>query len=210
MVSRNKLLIGKKIKIPGARVEALIQHEIGTHLLTYLNGKSQPLKQLYSGLAGYEELHEGLAVLAEYFAGGLSRPRLRLLAARVIAVRCLIDGASFVETFRELNHTFGFERRTAFMATMRVFRSGGLTKDAIYLKGFLNLIQLLKKGEKLETLFMGKIAAAHIPIVQELRWRNVLQLPPLLPRYMGNSNFSEKLETLINSSSILEVIERKK
>ena len=64
-------------------------------------------------------------MLAEYFAGGLNRSRLRLLAGRVVAVRCLIDGASFIETFRELNRKFGFEQHTAFMVTMRVFRSGG-------------------------------------------------------------------------------------
>ena len=210
LVSRNELLIGKSIKIPVARVEALIQHEVGTHLLTYINGRSQPFKQLYSGLAGYEELQEGLAVLAEYFAGGLNRSRLRLLAGRVVAVRCLIDGASFIETFRELNRKFGFEQHTAFMVTMRVFRSGGLAKDAIYLKGLLNLIQLLKEGQKLETLFVGKIGSAHIPIVEELQWRNVLHRPPLRPHYMADSSFSKKLDTLINTDSILEIVERKK
>ncbi|NIQ16470.1 MAG: DUF1704 domain-containing protein, partial [Candidatus Dadabacteria bacterium] len=68
------------------RVEALLQHEIGTHALTYFNGLSQPFKQLCIGLSGYEELQEGLAVLAEYLVGGLSKPRLRLLAGRVVAV----------------------------------------------------------------------------------------------------------------------------
>ena len=210
MVSRNKLLIGKSIKVPVVRLEALIQHEVGTHLLTYVNGKSQPFKQLYSGLAGYEEFQEGLAVLAEYLAGGLTRPRIRLLAARVIAVRLLIDGASFVETYRELNRTFGFAQRTAFMVTMRTFRSGGLTKDAVYLKGFLNLIQNIKKGEELDPLFVGKIGAAHIPIVKELQWRKVLHPAPLRPRYMLDPKFPERLAKLKSLNIMNVLIERRK
>lgn len=210
MVSHGKLLIGKSVKVPGSRIEALIQHELGTHLLTYLNGKAQRFKQLYSGLADYEELQEGLAVLAEYLTGGLSRPRLRLLAARVVAVRRLLDGASFVETFQELDRAFDFERRTAFMITMRVYRSGGLTKDAIYLKGFLNLIQYLKEGGSLDPLFVGKIGFSHIPVIKELKWRKVILSPPLRPRYMESPQVQERLEHLINTNSIQEMISRRK
>ncbi len=85
MVSRGNLLISAESRIPASRVEALIQHEVGTHVLTYHNGKAQPLRHLYTGLAGYDALQEGLAVLSEYLVGGLSRPRLRLLAGRVVA-----------------------------------------------------------------------------------------------------------------------------
>ncbi len=95
MVSQGNLLIGTHTKIPLSRVEALIQHEVGTHVLTYLNGRAQPFRQLYIGLAGYEELQEGLAVLSEYMVDGLSRPRLRLLAARVVAARHMIAGGIF-------------------------------------------------------------------------------------------------------------------
>ena len=84
MVSNGNLFIGKRVKIPESRAEALIQHEVGTHVLTYINGKNQPFQQLYCGLSGCDELQEGLAVLSEYLVGGLSPPRLRLLAGRVI------------------------------------------------------------------------------------------------------------------------------
>ena len=83
MVSRGKLLINKNLKTPSTRIDALLQHEVGTHLLTYYNGRAQPFRQLYSGLAGYDELQEGLAVLTEYLVNGLGRPRMRQLAAHV-------------------------------------------------------------------------------------------------------------------------------
>ena len=45
MVSKGNLFLGKKIKIPKRRVDALLQHEIGTHIVTYVNGKAQPFQQ---------------------------------------------------------------------------------------------------------------------------------------------------------------------
>ena len=94
LVSRGRLLVGRETRIPAGRAEALIQHEVGTHLVTYFNGRHQPLRQLYTGLARYDELQEGLAVLSEYLVGGLRSDRLRLLAARVLAVKAMTDSAS--------------------------------------------------------------------------------------------------------------------
>ena len=54
MVSSGNLLINEKIEIERARAQGLIHHEIGTHALTYFNGKFQPFKQLYVGLPGYD------------------------------------------------------------------------------------------------------------------------------------------------------------
>ncbi|MDD9975966.1 MAG: flavohemoglobin expression-modulating QEGLA motif protein [Candidatus Poribacteria bacterium] len=210
MVSNGNLLIGKKAKIPASRVDALVQHEVGTHILTYFNGRAQPYQMLYTGLAGYEEMQEGIAVLSEYLVDGLSLPRLRLLAGRVIAVRCLIDGASFIETFRILTETYAFTQRTAFTATMRTYRSGGLTKDAVYLRGLIGLLDYLKKGGALEPLFVGKIAAEHIPIIQELQWRKVLKPAPLRPRYMEIPNVEEKFSALRQGRSVLDFIKKEK
>ncbi len=209
MVSRGNLLVPREIKIPISRVEALIQHEVGTHVLTYYNGRAQPFRQLYSGLAGYEELQEGLAVLSEHLVGGFSRPRLRLLAARVIAVRRLMEGASFVETFRELDRKYGFSHYTAYTVTMRVYRAGGLTKDAAYFKGLLRLLDYLRQGGELETLFIGKIGANHVPIVKELLWRQVLRTPPLKPRYMADPETATKLARLRNSLSVFDLIQKR-
>lgn len=209
MVSRGNLLINARSRIPVSRVEALIQHEVGTHVLTYHNGKVQRLRLLYTGLAGYDALQEGLAVLAEYLVGGLSRPRLRLLAGRVVAARHMIDGASFVETFRELDRTHGFAQRTAFVITMRTFRGGGLTKDAVYLRGLVKILDYLANGGRLEPLFVGKIGAQHIPVIRELQWRGVLRDPPLVPRYMGSPEALKRLESVRGGLSVAELCKRR-
>ena len=103
MVSRGSLLVSSRMRIPVSRAEALIQHEVGTHVLTYYNGKAQPFRQLYSGLAGYESLQEGLAVLAEHLVGALlaaDAARLHLVYAANLAGAAL--GSLGVGMGREL------------------------------------------------------------------------------------------------------------
>ncbi len=210
MVSRGNLLIGSDLKIHPSRVEALLQHEVGTHIITYFNGKAQRFQQLYSGLSGYEELQEGLAVLSEYLVGGLSRPRMRLLAGRVVAAHNLISGATFLDTFQNLNKDFGFDQRTAFTITIRIYRGGGLVKDAIYLRGLVDLLEYLKDGGELEPLFIGKISTDHVSVIKELQYRQVLKQAPLRPRYLDDEKILEKLKILKNGLEPLELIERKR
>ena len=177
--------------------------------MTYFNGQAQPFKLLSAGLAGYEELQEGLAVLAEYLVGGLSKPRLRLLAARVVAAQSLIDGASFIDTFRLLNDSYQFKQQFAFNIVTRIYRGGGYTKDAIYLRGLLGLLQYLRSEPLHELFFIGKIAISHIPIIQELRRRKVLHAPALLPHFLNTPEARLRLQGLSQGFSALDLIERK-
>jgi hypothetical protein len=84
MVSNGHLLVPQDVGMLESRVKATLSHEVGTHIVTYYNGCDQPFRQLYVGMANYEPLQEGLAVLGEYLVGGLSHQRLRLLAGRVV------------------------------------------------------------------------------------------------------------------------------
>lgn len=207
MVSKGKLLIGKQVKIPRSRLNALFQHEIGVHMLTYYNGQAQPFKQLHTGLSGYQVLQEGIAVLAEYLVGGLDSGRFRTLAARVMAVYHMVLGASFIEIFDLLIKKYDFTVRQAFTITMRIFRGGGLTKDAIYLKGLVQLLQYLKQGGDFELLFMGKISLDHVDIIDELRWREILKKELLLPRYFDDPPVAVKLKRLKHGLSVKDLIE---
>ena len=205
MVSQGNLLVSSSIKIPERRVEALLAHEIGVHSLTFFNGQAQPFKLLSSGLAGYEEMQEGLAVLAEYFSGGLSKSRLRLLAARVIATDSLTSGASFVDTFRLLKDTYNIKQRTAFNIAVRTYRAGGLTKDAVYLRGLLQLLQYLRSAPLDDMFFIGKISIDHLNIIQELRRRKVLQPPHLRPHFLTSPQANLRLTQLAQGLSALQL-----
>ena len=110
MVSFGRLLIPADAAIRADRVEPLLHHEVGTHVVTYQNGARQPLTLLTIGLPGYDETQEGLAVLAEYLTGGLDPRRLRVLAARVVAVGRMLAGAGFLEIFESLRDEYGMPR----------------------------------------------------------------------------------------------------
>jgi uncharacterized protein (TIGR02421 family) len=196
MVSSGKLLIGRELSLWPDRVEALIQHEVGTHVLTFVNGAAQPFLQLSRGFADYDELQEGLGVLAEYLVEGLNGPRMRLLAARVLAVHSLMEGATFVETFRRLHRDHGFGAYTAFGVVARVYEGGGFTRDMVYLRGLVGVVEYLRDGGELEPLYVGKIAARHLEVMQEFRERGVLVPTPLLPRFLTWPSAQERLRSL--------------
>lgn len=207
MVAQDRLYVSENSAIRPQRLEPLLHHEVGTHLLTYFNGRQQPLRQLYAGFPGYEALQEGLAVLAEYLVGGLSIGRTRTLAARVLAVRSMLHGGSFQETFELLHDEHHLGPRSAFMTALRVHRGGGLTKDAIYLRGLRDLLRYLGGGHDLEPLYVGKISLEHAGLVQELRRRGVVQPPALLPRFWQADFFRKRL-ALCREHSLVELLEQ--
>ncbi|MBA3459448.1 MAG: DUF1704 domain-containing protein, partial [Deltaproteobacteria bacterium] len=184
IVSHGDMLVPATLDVPAHRVEALLQHELGTHVVTYANGSAQPLRVFASGLAGYESLQEGLATFVEFLVGGLDAARLRLIAARVVAVRRLTDGVSFVDVVAELTDQHRLSLRSAFNIAVRVFRGGGLTKDAIYLRGLSQLLGYLRDGGDIRPLLVGKLALDQVPIVEELVRREVLRGPALIPRWL--------------------------
>ena len=196
MVSFGRLLIPEAAAFRAERVEALLHHEVGTHVVTYQNGARQPLTLLTIGLPGYDETQEGLAVLAEYLAGGLDPRRLRVLAARVVAIGKMLDGAGFLEIFESLRDDHRMPARTAWSIAIRVVVGGGSVKDAIYLRGITRLLEALAEGSSLDVLFVGKLALDHVPLVQDLLDREVLQPPWIRPRWLDVPGAQERLERL--------------
>ncbi|MET3925308.1 flavohemoglobin expression-modulating QEGLA motif protein [Devosia sp. 2618] len=192
MVSGGRLLISRNTTMAKTRVEALLSHEVGVHLLTYFNGSAQGLRLFRSGLAGYEGVQEGLAVLAEYLVGGMTLGRLRLIAARVVACASMLEGASFVDCYRQVR-AFGLAESSAFNLVIRVYRGGGLAKDAIYLRGLLEILSHLRAGGALGPFWMGKIAASHFSIIQELSTRGLLRAPRLIPAFMSHPEAEARL-----------------
>ncbi|WP_318345755.1 flavohemoglobin expression-modulating QEGLA motif protein [Flagellimonas baculiformis] len=196
MVSLGDLFIPADFSAKRKEAEALIQHEVGVHALTYYNGRQQPLEQLSVGLADYDPLQEGLAVLFEYLANGLSTNRLRTLAGRVVAGWARVKGYGFKTIFDQLVDRFGFGRTRAFNITSRIMQGGGFLKDIIYLKGLLELRDYLKNGGQIEPLLSGKFGFHHIDTVQQLTERKILKPPILKPRYLFDAHFETKLDMI--------------
>ena len=207
MVSFGRLLIPETAAFSANRVDPLLHHEVGTHVVTYQNGARQPLTLLTIGLPGYDETQEGLAVLAEYLTGGLDPRRLRVLAARVVAVDNMLDGAGFLEIFELLRAEHQMPARTAWSIAIRVVVGGGSVKDAIYLRGITRILEVLAEGSSLDVLFVGKLALDHIPLIQDLIDREVLQAPWVRPRWLDVPGAQERLDRLREGASVMDLYE---
>ena len=178
-----------------------------SRIVTRANGRAQPLGVLAAGLAGYEALQEGLAVFAEYMAGGFDAERLRLIAARVVGVRRRIEGVSFARVVEELTDAFGCGLRSSFMVAMRVFRGGGLTKDAIYLRGLRDLLAYLANDGALDPLLIGKVSLERLPLVEELLYRQLFVRPVLSPRWLAIDGATERLARARRGLRAVDLIE---
>ncbi|HZK04889.1 MAG TPA: tyrosine/phenylalanine carboxypeptidase domain-containing protein [Actinomycetaceae bacterium] len=205
LVDGDTLMISDRVVIARQRVNALLQHEVGTHLVTQVNGIAQPLKMMGSGLAHYDETQEGLAVLAEITTGGLTAARLRQLAARVIAVDALIGGATFVETHRLLTG-LGMPGSAAYTTTMRAFRAGGFTKDAAYLRGLLNLFDHVTRGGSLDLFFLGKFSLEDLPLVADLHERGLLRDARITPRWLMEPGALDRVREAAATDDLLTLI----
>ncbi len=202
LVSYPKLMIDDSAKISEQRVDPLLSHEVSVHLLTGFNGAQQGLSIFSTGLAGYEEIQEGLGVFAEWAVGGLTTPRLRLLAGRVVAVHALLAGADFLECYRLLHHDCGIRPRRAFGIAARVFRSGGLAKDAIYLRGFFRVMEWLADGGDMAPFWRAKIALVHVPVMEQLFERGLLHEARLIPEFMQRDSTLHRIDHYVSKPSI--------
>ena len=204
--SHGDVLVPADMTVSRQRMEALMQHEVGVHVVTYHNGAMQPLQVLRNGLAEYDELQEGIGVLAEFFADGLTPTRMRTLAARVLAVDSLENRASFVETFRLLKDDYGLDAREAFEVAAPVHACGGFPRDQIYLRGLRWLLRYLAADCDLEPLFIGKLGRHTVPAVERLAKRGFLKPPVLRPRFLEGRAAERKLERLRAGMTPLDLV----
>lgn len=203
-VENGDVYVGTDTRIALDRVEHLLHHEVGVHVLTYANGSAQPLHLLAVGLAGYGENQEALGVLAEHLSGGLAVSRLHILAFRVVAAQLRSEQASFAATVDRLLE-LGAGPRTAFTTTMRAFRAGGMTKDAIYLRGLVRLCEHLGAGGTLDGLLVGKVTLEDEPLITDLIDRQVLSRPPLRPRFLDTDVGRRLLDEIRGGATVRDI-----
>jgi len=205
MVSGGTLMISTHTRMADHRLDALLAHEVSVHLLTYFNGRAQGLGIFRTGLAQYEGVQEGLGVFAEWAVGGLTQVRLRLLAGRVLAVDAMLHGADFIQGFRLLTDR-GFRDETAFSIAARVYRSGGFAKDAIYLRGFRAVCDFVAAGVALDPFWLGKIAPAHLPVVEELLQRGLVSAPRHVPEFLARNDARARIAGLQKGHSLASLL----
>lgn len=178
---KRQLLIKKSATFTSQGINALINHEVGVHMLTTMNSLEQKLRLFNIGLPLNDLTQEGLAVLSEYLSGNMNLTRLKELALRVISVDHMLKGNDFVSTFHYLTDHHRLNPKRAFNLSARIFRGGGFTKDHLYLRGFKLLLKQFSEKNHISNLFIGKTSIAYLDIINELVDRKLVHAPKYLP-----------------------------
>lgn len=147
----------------------LVAHELLGHAVAAANGATHPLRIVETGTAGSFADQEGTAIALEAEAGTLDEPRLRVLAARVVATDRMHAGATFAETARMLFRDLALPVELAVVTAERAFRGGGVARDAAYLAGYLAVRAALDRGETtLDELRQGRVSLSALPALRPL------------------------------------------
>ncbi len=196
----NSLLLKKNNTFSDNQLKVLANHEIGVHLVTTHNGKSQPLKIFSNGFVNNTETQEGLAVFSEYMSGNLTLSRMKELAYRVIAADSLIKGYSFVDTFDLLFNQYKVNREKAWQISLRVHRGGGFTKDFLYLTGLKKVYDFYQDQRDLSDLLTGKVTLENLAMIKRLKNMGLaIDSKHMTDSYALNLNTNTKLDFILSN-----------
>lgn len=196
---KRTLYVNKDARFTETEINALAHHELGVHMATSLNAALQPLKVFTLGLPGNTMAQEGLAILNEFHSGNLCLARLQSLALRVVAVREMLKFGDFRHTYSYLHEEMKLPTDEAFRITVRVHRSGGFTKDYLYLRGVSEGLRLYKDCD-ISHLYVGKTGFNYLGIINELIERELITKPKFVPENLSKPEpVSEVLSYLMTS-----------
>ncbi|MEK7673332.1 MAG: tyrosine/phenylalanine carboxypeptidase domain-containing protein [Patescibacteria group bacterium] len=182
----HSLFLKENAKFSKSYIEALIVHEIETHIITAENGKKQPYEIFNRGLANYLETQEGMAVYNVETI--LNKPFLKNSKAiiHVIAIREALT-KSFSEVYKILK-TLNISNETAFRSTVKAKRGfydsskpGAFTKDYLYFKGYYDVKKFMENGGDLKDLYIGKFNLSDLEKVKKLPG---IRAPEILPDWL--------------------------
>ncbi len=197
--TRKTVLIQPEATFRKRELNALIEHEIGVHMVTTMNSTNQKLKVFNLGLPVNTQTQEGLAILSEYLSGNITLKRLKKIALRVIIVDMMCSGADFIDCFHALINDYDVEENEAFIIVTRIFRGGGFTKDHLYLSGFVKILKLWQEHYDLSPLLIGKTSLPFFNTLEEMIGREMISAP----KYLTQSILHPKSE---NNNAIYDYI----
>lgn len=194
--SRKLILFRPDAKFTKSDISALVEHEIGVHMVTTQNSNDQKLKIFNLGLPVNTSTQEGLAILAEYLSGNITLKRLRKLALRVVICDMMCNGADFVECFQFLLNDHNMDESEAFTLVTRIFRGGGFTKDYLYLSGFVQILKFWNGQNSLDPLLVGKTHMNFYETIAELMERDMVVQPKVITKSFLNPTPNYKSEVM--------------
>lgn len=171
----------------------LALHEVGRHVLTFENGRDQNYKVMALGVGGYEKIDEGVAAYMEQKSGLMTEKVYRKYAARLIAVYQMNNGQNRQKTKENLEK-LDIDPEIIQKVIKRVYTSGGLSRDHIYLEGLFRVENYLEEGGNLNNLFIGKVPLKYS---EQLKERREIELPEREMKKL-TKNFCDKIRPVWN------------
>ncbi len=189
-VGGGKVYVRQGARFSPAHVEALIAHEIETHVLTAENGSQQPYELFRRGCANYLDTQEGLAIANQ---NRMLPPfhEKRLGAARTLLGAAYALEHSFSETLAYLEGELGYRPEKALAKAFDLKRGliqtaepGAFTKSVVYFRGQRAIEHFQKEGGDLKRLYVGKIAIEDLPLIDKVEG---LKDPLILPVFLRDA-----------------------
>lgn len=200
-----------KIRLPIAyhkkSMQAVLDHEIGTHVFRWINDMQQPWynHEMREKFSDYLITEEGLATLHWLLTHPVNFPLQQAIYYYTVF---LGQDRSFRELFETLNALFN-DPEYAWLLSLRVKRGyedteepGSYTKDIVYLNGVKEVSQWLSRNDyKANDLYYGKIAIKDLDHIQTMDSR----LAPLLPLFVKDSSYSDRIGRVIVENKFLSL-----
>lgn len=194
-VGGKKLMLKETALFTEEHVQALIAHEIETHVLTAENGEHQPFALFRIGCANYLDTQEGLAVYNQNRIYGPFHEKRFNPPRNVLGVAFALDH-SLVETREYLEDELGYDRNKAISGAISMKRglthtaeSGGFTKSIVYERGLQAIEHFIQEGGNIADLYVGKIAIEDLEVVKKI---DELEAPLLLPAFLQSDDEPKK------------------
>jgi len=194
-VGGHSIYLRSETRFSPTRIEALVIHEIETHILTAENGANQPYELLQRGTAGYLETQEGLATYNQNRVYGPGNDRRYNPARNVLATAYGLTH-SFAETRAYCEKELGYDEDKALTQTISIKRGlrdasepGGFTKSLIYFRGCEAIEHFVNKGGDMRRLYIGKVTLQDLDLIEKIP---DLQPPLLLPEFLREKKGDNK------------------
>lgn len=183
---RRQLIVREDALFDFTEAAGLLVHEIGGHVLRASNAQAQPDPTASLAVGDSAPTEEGIATWLEQHLGVATSRRLRIFAARAVAIR-LSATAGASEVLEILRPLVGVHEAAAI--TLRVKRGlinlesvGGYTKDHAYLSGFIQIRKLLAEDiSRFPSLMTTKWPLELLPLAEGLIGAGALHEPRRLP-----------------------------
>ncbi len=179
----NCILISKNAKFTKNRLQAVITHEIETHIYRLENARMQKYRIFERGTSDYLATEEGLAIYNQQqlnLSLGIKEIQFAISAIAIYFGKKM----TFCELFHYLKNTYHLDDERSFRTCVKVKRGlidttikTAFTKDLVYFQGLKDIKTFLSNNHSIKQLYVGKISIKDIDTLDNIDLKEAKFLP---------------------------------